>query len=58
MKRQTDVLVISGGILGCSLLYHLTRLGVGTSPAWPRSLALPTNSTLRTRLRDSIPWFR
>ena len=29
MKSQTEVLVIGGGILGCSLLYRLTRLGVG-----------------------------
>ena len=29
MKRQADVVVIGGGIAGCSLLYHLTRLGVG-----------------------------
>ena len=28
MKTQTQVLVIGGGIAGCSLLYHLTRLGV------------------------------
>ena len=28
MKIRTDVLVIDGGILGCSLLYCLTRLGV------------------------------
>ena len=29
MKSHTQVLVIGGGIAGCSLLYHLTRLGVG-----------------------------
>ena len=29
MKAQTQVLIIGGGIAGCSLLYHLTRLGVG-----------------------------
>ena len=29
MKAQTQVLIIGGGIVGCSLLYHLTRLGVG-----------------------------
>ena len=29
MNARTQVLVIGGGIAGCSLLYHLTRLGVG-----------------------------
>ena len=29
MKAQTQVLIIGGGIAGCSLLYNLTRLGVG-----------------------------
>ena len=29
LKHQTEVLVIGGGITCCSLLYHLTRLGVG-----------------------------
>ena len=28
MKQQTKILVIGGGITGCSLLYHLTQLGV------------------------------
>ena len=27
MKKQTRVVVIGGGISGCSLLYHLTKLG-------------------------------
>ena len=29
MKARTQVLIIGGGIAGCSLLHHLTRLGVG-----------------------------
>jgi dimethylglycine dehydrogenase len=28
MKRQTDVVVIGGGIGGCSLIYHLTQEGI------------------------------
>ncbi len=27
MKRQVRVLVIGGGVVGCSVLYHLTKLG-------------------------------
>lgn len=27
MKTTARVVVIGGGIVGCSLLYHLTRLG-------------------------------
>ena len=27
MKTHTRVLVIGGGVVGCSVLYHLTKLG-------------------------------
>ena len=27
MKRHVRVLVIGGGVVGCSVLYHLTKLG-------------------------------
>ena len=27
MKSQTQVVVIGGGVVGCSVLYHLTKLG-------------------------------
>ncbi len=27
MKEHTKVLIIGGGIVGCSVLYHLTKLG-------------------------------
>ncbi len=27
MKTQTEVVVIGGGLVGCSILYHLTKLG-------------------------------
>ncbi len=27
MKEQTQVVVIGGGVVGCSVLYHLTRAG-------------------------------
>ncbi|MDE0345533.1 MAG: FAD-dependent oxidoreductase, partial [Boseongicola sp.] len=27
MKTQARVVVIGGGVVGCSVLYHLTRLG-------------------------------
>ena len=27
MRTQARVVVIGGGIVGCSVLYHLTRLG-------------------------------
>ena len=27
MKDQTQVVVIGGGLVGCSILYHLTKLG-------------------------------
>ncbi len=27
MKTHTRVVVIGGGVVGCSVLYHLTKLG-------------------------------
>ena len=27
MKTQTQVVVIGGGVVGCSVLYHLTKAG-------------------------------
>ena len=27
MKQQTQVVVIGGGVVGCSVLYHLTEAG-------------------------------
>ena len=27
MKTKTQVVVIGGGLIGCSILYHLTKLG-------------------------------
>ena len=27
MKSKTQVVVIGGGLIGCSILYHLTKLG-------------------------------
>ena len=27
MKSKTQVVVIGGGLVGCSILYHLTKLG-------------------------------
>ena len=27
MKSHTQVVVIGGGVVGCSVLYHLTKLG-------------------------------
>ena len=27
MKTHSQVIVIGGGVVGCSILYHLTRLG-------------------------------
>lgn len=28
MPREADVVVVGGGVLGCSCLYHLAKLGV------------------------------
>ncbi len=27
MKKETQAIVIGGGVLGCSVLYHLTKMG-------------------------------
>ena len=31
LPSQADVVVIGGGIMGCSTLYHLTKEGVGNA---------------------------
>jgi glycine/D-amino acid oxidase-like deaminating enzyme len=58
MKTHTRVLVIGGGVVGCSVLYHLTKLGwsdimlverseltSGSTPTWRRCRATPSGST-------------
>ena len=31
MKRTADAVIIGGGVMGCSILYHLARLGMTNS---------------------------
>ena len=56
MQNEAQVVIIGGGVIGCSVAYHLTRLGIkevilleqepylaqpGMLPTWCRSSAGP-----------------
>ena len=43
MKSQARVVVIGGGVVGCSVLYHLTKAG------WKDVVLLERDGYLRTR---------
>ena len=64
MKAQARVLVIGGGVVGCSVLYHLTKLGwsdidadgrvdrrPGHAKACTRSATTPNVAKLKTTIR-------
>ena len=37
MRNEVRALVIGGGVVGCSILYHLAKLGWTTSPSSTRT---------------------
>ena len=71
MRTPAPVVVIGGGMVGCSALYHLTRMGwtdvvlldlddgdidPARSPrCWPRARALPVPRPPARRGRDRAP---
>ena len=34
MRETADVVIIGGGVMGCSILYHLAKRGVTRSLCW------------------------
>ena len=37
LPSRADVVIIGGGIVGCSIAYHLTKLGITESCCWSAS---------------------
>ena len=48
MRQTADVVIIGGGVMGCSILYHLARLGVTNSVLLERDV-LGSGSTGRSQ---------
>ena len=48
MKQTADVVIIGGGVMGCSMLYHLAQLGVSNSVLLERDV-LGSGSTGRSQ---------
>ena len=45
MVKSADVVVIGGGVVGCSTAYHISKLGVGNVVLLEKELLLGTGST-------------